>query len=110
MQSQDKAAMMMKEGSVVGIRDWGYPGFLTAKEFEIFVSSAVLPKKKQNNANEYVPLIQSNHVYTNRRSSGMKFSAPVDQKIFVPLCFLSPKPMKKYHMHYADGCVQESTV
>lgn len=54
MQSQDKAAMMMKEGSVVGIRDLGYPGFLTAKEFEIFVSSAVLPKKKQNNANEYL--------------------------------------------------------
>lgn len=54
MESLDKAAMMMKEGSVVGIRDWGYPGFLTAKEFEIFVSSAVLPKKKPRNANEYI--------------------------------------------------------
>ena len=55
MQSQDKAAMMIKEGSVVGIRDWGYPGFLTAKEFEIFVSSAVMPRKKPSNTgNDYI--------------------------------------------------------
>lgn len=30
-----------KEGVVIGLRDQGYPGFLTEKEYEIFVSIPV---------------------------------------------------------------------
>lgn len=30
-----------KEGDAIGLRDQGYPGFLTEKEYEIFVSIPV---------------------------------------------------------------------
>jgi hypothetical protein len=38
MKGADRASMMKVDGSVVGLRDWGYPGYLTSSEFLIFVS------------------------------------------------------------------------
>jgi len=38
MKGADRASMTKKEGSTVGLRDWGYPGYLTSSEFLIFVS------------------------------------------------------------------------
>ena len=38
MKGADRASMMKVEGSTVGLRDWGYPGYLTSSEFLIFVS------------------------------------------------------------------------
>lgn len=33
-----KASLVQKHGQNVGLRDQGYPNFLTEKEYEIFVS------------------------------------------------------------------------
>ena len=41
MKGLESASMRKKEGMVVGLRDKGYPGYLTAEEFGIFVSCSI---------------------------------------------------------------------
>ncbi len=38
----DRDSLVKTLGTEVGLRDWGYPGFLTELEFSIFVSCTVI--------------------------------------------------------------------